>query len=133
MNLSDKKCPCGNKLNYDSCCGMIHQDIKLAKTAEQLMRSRYSAFTIANGEYLQLSHHSKTRPNKRELKDLIKWTKSVQWVKLEVIKTEQGQENDKEGTVEFSAYFFSNGKLDVIHEKSIFLRDSTSWVYFKAR
>tara|TARA_B110000914_G_C15251012_1_gene348583 strand:- start:142 stop:432 length:291 start_codon:yes stop_codon:yes gene_type:complete len=96
------------------------------------MRSRYSAFTLANGEYLALSHHDATRPNKRDLKDLMQWTKSVQWVRLEVLKTEKGQESDKEGTVEFRAYFFSNGELDLIHEKSIFLRESTYWVYFKA-
>ena len=131
--MDKENCPCNSKRRYLDCCGLFLESNEKANTAEQLMRSRYSAFTIANGEYLQLSHYSKTRPNKRELKDLIKWTKSVQWVKLEVLKTEKGQENDKEGTVEFRAYFFRNGKLDVIHEKSIFLMDSAYWVYFKAR
>lgn len=129
MNLKIENCPCGNKLHYLNCCGIIHQNILLAKTAEQLMRSRYTAFVKANGDYLQMSHHSTTRPNKRVLKDLIKWTKSVQWVKLEVLKTEKGQETDKHGIVEFKAYYFSNAKLDFIYEKSSFVREKEHWVY----
>lgn len=130
MNLITNKCPCGLEKEFDACCGAIFEDISLAKTAEQLMRSRYSAFVKANGEYLQKSHHSSERLNNSSQKELLTWTKSVSWVKLDVLKTEKGLENDTEGFVEFKAYFFSNGKLDFIHEKSSFIRENGFWVYF---
>ncbi|WP_354667418.1 YchJ family protein [Pseudotamlana agarivorans] len=99
-----------------------------AKTAEQLMRSRYSAFVLAKGDYLVESHHSKTRTPK-EKKSIEKWAKSVQWIKLEVLETTKGQIEDTEGTVTFNAYFFENGKVDVIHEKSAFVKENSLWKY----
>lgn len=99
-----------------------------AKTAEQLMRSRYSAFVLANGDYLMQSHHASTRPLK-EKKSIIKWAKSVQWLKLEIIEISKGTENDTEGTVTFNAYFNENGKADIIHEKSAFVKEDNHWTY----
>ena len=92
------------------------------------MRSRYSAFVLADGDYLMATHHSSTRPTK-EKKAIVKWAKSVQWIKLEVLETSEGQENDTKGTVTFNAYFFENGKVDVIHEKSAFVRENNHWLY----
>ena len=58
-NISN--CPCGRNKTYENCCGKIHQNINKAKTAEDLMRSRYSAFTFANISYLKESHYSKNK------------------------------------------------------------------------
>ncbi|MEP5340045.1 MAG: YchJ family metal-binding protein [Algibacter sp.] len=121
-------CYCGNKKTYSNCCKKAHKDISEAKTAEQLMRSRYSAFVLANGEYLMLSHHKSTRPLK-EKKSIIKWAKSVEWIKLEIIETTKGTENDTRGTVTFNAYFYENGKVDIIHEKSAFVKENNHWFY----
>lgn len=99
-----------------------------AKTAEQLMRSRYSAFVLANGNYLMQSHHTSTRPIK-EKKAIVKWAKSVQWITLEIIETNQGRKNDTQGTVTFNAYFYEKGKVEVISEKSAFLKENNHWLY----
>lgn len=99
------------------------------KTAEQLMRSRYSAFTQADGDYLMQSHHASTRPIK-EKKTIAKWAKSVEWIKLKIIETTKGTENDTEGTVTFNAYFYENGKVDIINEKSAFIKENNHWFYF---
>ncbi|WP_236778410.1 YchJ family protein [Pseudalgibacter alginicilyticus] len=99
-----------------------------AVTAEQLMRSRYSAFVLANGDYLMQSHHSSTRPIK-EKKDIVKWAKSVEWIKLEILETSKGYETDSDGTVTFNAYFYKHGKIRVIHEKSIFIKEDNHWTY----
>lgn len=99
-----------------------------AKTAEQLMRSRYSAFVKADGDYLMQSHHASTRPLK-EKKSIVKWAKSVEWIKLDVIETSKGTENDTEGTVTFQAYFYEKGKVDIIHEKSAFVKENNNWFY----
>lgn len=65
-------CYCGNPEPYATCCGAIHNNHSKAITAEQLMRSRYSAFVLANGDYLMDSHHPSTRPIK-EKKDIVSW------------------------------------------------------------
>lgn len=118
-------CPCNPKKLYSECCQKAHQDINSVKTAEVLMRSRYSAFVLANINYLQKSHHSSTRPNNKEKKEILEWTKSVIWQRLEVL-------NSTQNTVEFKAYFFENGKMDVIFEKSSFIKENDYWTYLKA-
>ena len=123
-------CYCGSLKSYANCCEKAHKNITEAKTGEQLMRSRYSAFVLANGNYLMQSHHSSTRPLK-EKKAIVKWAKSVKWIKLEVIETTKGTANDTNGTVTFNAYFYENGKVDVIHEKSAFLKENNPWTYLR--
>lgn len=121
-------CYCGNLKDYVNCCEKIHKDLANAKTAQQLMRSRYSAFVLANGDFLMKSHHSKTRPTS-EKKAIVAWAKSVNWIKLEIIDTTMGLENDTNGTVTFNAYFYQHGKVDVIHEKSAFKKENKHWKY----
>lgn len=74
------------------------------------------------------THHKSTRPTK-EKKAIVKWAKSVQWIRLEVLKTTKGRANDLEDTVTFNAYFFENGNVDVIHEKSAFVKENEQWFY----
>jgi len=121
-------CHCGTNKTYQECCEVFHRNNGKTETAEQLMRSRYSAFVLADGDYLMATHHSSTRPTK-EKKAIVKWAKSVQWIRLEVLKTTKGTENDTEGTVTFNAYFFENGNVDVIHEKSAFVKENEQWFY----
>ena len=123
-------CPCGSQKEYSSCCEIAHNNIQDVKTAEQLMRSRYSAFCMADGVYLHKSHHSTTRPkSKSERKEIVQWAKSVVWVKLEIINSTEGLEDDTFGTVEFKAYYSENGKPGVIHENSTFGKENGHWVY----
>ena len=121
-------CYCGSLKSYSSCCEKAHKSTAEAKTAEQLMRSRYSAFVLANGDYLMQTHHTSTRPTK-EKKAIVKWAKSVEWIKLEVLETSKGTINDIEGTVTFQAYFYEKGKVNIIHEKSAFVKENNNWFY----
>lgn len=121
-------CYCGNNKTYQDCCEVFHKNSGKTETAEQLMRSRYSAFVLGNGDYLMQSHHASTRPIK-EKKEIIKWAKSVQWIKLEVLETSKGNKNDTDGTVTFNAYFYEHGKVNVIHEKSAFIKENNHWTY----
>lgn len=124
-----KNCPCNPKKEYKDCCAIIHKDISQATTAEQMMRSRYSAFVLSDVAYLQRSHLSSLRPNKQQAKDLEKWTKSVNWIKLNVLNTTDGLENDTTGTVEFKAFYLQKGKVQVLHEVSRFCKENDHWVY----
>ncbi len=125
-------CPCGrdNKL-YKDCCMLVHTDIHNALTAEDLMRSRYSAFVLCNGDYLLLSHSKQFR-DASTIHNTISWSRSVVWNRLEIISSKNGLENDSTGTVEFKAYFQENNKLKCIHEKSSFIREDSQWVYLNA-
>lgn len=128
MKNTNTACYCGNKLPYTECCEVAHKDLKKVQTAEQLMRSRYSAFVIADGDYLMKSHHVTTRPVK-EKKSIVKWAKSVQWIRLEVLGTTEGLLNDEKGTVHFKAFFFENGSVQVIQENSLFKKENGIWFY----
>lgn len=119
------QCPCNPNKLYSECCQKAHQNINSVTTVEELMRSRYSAFVLANIEYLQKSHSSRTRPTKRAKKEILQWTKSVEWIRLEVLNTTKN-------TVEFKAYFIEGGKLELIHENSIFCIENEHWVYKEA-
>ncbi|WP_435263120.1 YchJ family protein [Tenacibaculum sp. nBUS_03] len=125
------QCPCNPTIEYKNCCKKAHQNINLAITAENLMRSRYSAFVLGDIDYLQKSHHNSTRPNKREKKEILQWAKSVQWIKLEVLNTYKGTSMDTIGNVEFKAFFMENGKVEIIHENSLFYKDTECWTYVK--
>ena len=125
-------CPCHPNQLYKSCCAIAHHNINDVTTAQQLMRSRYSAFVLGNIDYLQRSHYSKNRPSKKEAREIQQWTKSVQWIKLEVLQTSDGLENDTTGTVVFKAYYMENGKVEVIHEHSRFRKENGHWVYLDA-
>ena len=49
------RCPCGGgprRLAYGACCAPLHRRERQATTAEQLMRSRYSAFALGEVEHL---------------------------------------------------------------------------------
>lgn len=122
-------CPCGSSKNFDTCCAVIHHDIKKAFTAEDLMRSRYAAFVKGNGIYLNKSHHSSTRPSKKEAKEIENWAVSVHWIKLEVLNFTKGLKEDATGTVEFKAYFYENEEVQIIHENSYFEKENECWMY----
>lgn len=121
-------CPCGNNKIYPDCCEPIHLKINNAKTAEDLMKSRYVAFTQGNIDFLMHSHHSKTRPLK-EKKNMLAWMQSVNWLGLVILDKEKGQSNDSFGIVEFKALYMENDETNYIHEKSIFERENGHWVY----
>lgn len=121
-------CYCGHNKPYKSCCEVFHLNHGKTETAQQLMRSRYSAFVLANGNYLMETHHSSTRPIS-EKKDIVDWAKSVQWIRLEVLEANSGLKDNTKGTVTFNAYFYEQGKIDVIHEKSAFVKENNQWYY----
>lgn len=129
MDVKTKeKCPCGTGDSYDECCGVFHKDITKIETAEQLMRSRYSAFVRANGNYLMESHHSSTRPVNQKY-EIVRWAMSVKWLKLEIEKVINGQPEDEEGEVVFNAYYMERFQNRCLHEHSKFVKENGHWVY----
>ena len=120
-----KECPCGSGKEYVACCGRYIDGDLLPDTAEQLMRSRYTAYTLAREPYLQSTWHASTRPV--ELGVAV--TDPVKWLGLEIRRTQAGGANDREGTVGFVARYKRDGKATRLHEVSRFVREDGRWLY----
>jgi SEC-C motif-containing protein len=121
--MTPTRCPCLSGDTYDECCGRFHAGRAHAPTAEQLMRSRYSAFSVGDVEYLRRTWHPRTRPADLELDP------SVRWTRLDVLDVRGGGPFDTEGTVEFRAYHRLDGVPGSQHEVSRFVREDGRWLY----
>ena len=119
-------CPCGPGKPYGDCCGALHRGSAAAATAEQLMRSRFSAFAVGDEPYLLRTWHPETRPVRLELDPAQRWTA------LEILGSTEGGPFHAEGTVEFRAHCSERGQEDVLHEHSRFVRVDGAWVYLDA-
>lgn len=115
-------CPCGSGLQYGNCCQPYHLKEKVAATVEALMRSRYSAFVVLNGDYLfETTHVSKRIGNSKDA--YLNSAKNTKWVKLEVVKASFD-------VVEFKAFYLNKKfQVEVLHEKSNFKLEDGKWYY----
>jgi SEC-C motif domain protein len=118
-----RRCPCGTGLPLTECCGRLHDGTAVAATAEQLMRSRYSAFVLGNPGYLLATWHPRTRLATLDLDGDVRWTG------LDVLATTGGSPLEAEGTVEFRAHYVVAGRDGAQHERSRFLREQGRWRY----
>ncbi len=121
--MPSRRCPCGTGLPYGECCGPLHDGTRTAATAEQLMRSRYSAFALGNRAYLLATWHPRTRPHDLDL------DRDVRWTGLDVVAVTGGALLDREGTVEFRAHHVRAGRSGAQHENSRVLRQDGRWYY----
>lgn len=91
-------------------------------TAEQLMRSRYTAHVLGRWNHLWVTWHPHTRP------DLVE-EDGLRWTGLEVLRVESGQEGDDAGVVEYRASFREGRRSGVLHEVARFRRRAGRWLY----
>ena len=132
----DPTCPCRTRettrpVPYADCCGHWHKGLSRgehAPTPEALMRSRYSAYALAQGrgtaapallEYLMKTWHPSTAPSELELGPM-------NWTGLEVLHR---QESGDAAVVEFVAHHKVNGRAARLHEVSRFVREAGAWLY----
>lgn len=116
-------CPCGLPAAYADCCGRLHRGEVKASTAEQLMRSRFSAFAVHDEAYLLRSWDPETRPAD------VDFDPGLRWDRLEILGSTGGGPFHTEGTVEFRAHYRAHGAPGDLHENSRFRRDQGAWVY----
>jgi SEC-C motif domain protein len=113
-------CPCGSKKEFSTCCEPFLNGLALPSTAEELMRSRYTAYTQNNITYLKET----TAPEKRgqfKEEDFAEWA-SVEWLSLNIIST-------KDKVVEFMAKYKADGKTYDHHEVSKFRQIGPKWFF----
>ncbi|MCB2426852.1 YchJ family protein [Methylophaga pinxianii] len=119
-------CPCQSHSDYHACCGLLHQGGQTATSAEQLMRSRYSAYVLKNISYLQATlHPSHQQPD--DAFNLQQTMATTQWLGLSIIDhVEKGDQAE----VEFVA-FYSDHPIGQLHERSRFSRQQGQWFYME--
>ena len=131
-------CPCGGG-SYGSCCGPLITGEQLAATAEQLMRSRYSAFALAASKPEAIEHLLRTHPETGQTessrrKGLRASSRITQWLKLTVLACQDGGPLDQHGTVTVEAHWRGrHRRVGVLKECSRFGRgESGEWLYLEA-
>ncbi|MGK2879910.1 MAG: YchJ family protein [Mycobacterium sp.] len=122
MKATDS-CPCGAGAVYGACCLPLHVGEHEAETAEQLMRSRYSAIALGEREYVWRSWHPRTRPEEMTPRD------EVEWTGLEVVDAVAGGAGDDHGEVEFRAHYRGYSRTGTLHERSRFAVRARRWFY----
>ena len=119
-------CPCDSQKSYLSCCEPFITGKQSPETPEALMRSRYTAYTMANIDYIKETMRGNALTGFQEM-DAKRWAKRVHWIKLNVLKSVI--ENTSTGYVIFEASFVDGSRLKSIHEKSAFISEEGQWYY----
>lgn len=119
-------CPCGTGISYEKCCGRYIEGKQLPQTPETLMRSRYTAYTLANVGYIKNTMMDKALIGFNE-SEAATWAKQVKWMGLKVIRTYL--EHETKGYVEFIASYIDGSKQAKIHEISEFRCYEEKWFY----
>lgn len=121
-------CPCGSTLTYEECCRPLITGKRAAQTAEQLMRSRYSAYVEKEIPYLRTSLHPDHRSDYDE-KSSRAWAEGAEWHGLQILKAVDGGPEDDAGQVEFVADFTQRGVRQQHHELATFARQRGKWYF----
>ena len=124
--MSTSACYCGSDRPFAVCCDRFLSGKELPETAEELMRSRYSAFCTGNVDYLIETHHPSTRGSDRAA--LAESCERTEWLGLNVLSTRGGKATDTEGYVEFVALYRDRG-VGQLRERSRFVREGDRWFY----
>ena len=129
--LDQSLCPSGGS-SYRSCYGPLHSGDQRAETAEQLMRSRYSAFARGEIDYLLATHPEPDVPVQQRRLALERSCRQTRWLGLTVLALSAGGPRDLEEKGQFEARY----RGGVLKEESLFQRrDGTEdgpWLYVGA-
>ncbi|MDH2925266.1 SEC-C motif-containing protein [Nicoletella semolina] len=120
-------CPCQSQKQYADCCQPYHLGEAIPQTAEKLMRSRYSAYTLVNIPYIIAT----TLPAQQlylNLREMQHWAENTQWDGLEIIE-HRPHVSKCHSIVEFNAFFVNNGERQIHHEISLFVYLKNRWYF----
>lgn len=121
-------CPCGSGTDFDQCCEPLLKGRRKPRTAEELLRSRYTAFVERDMRYVRQTTHPRSLEEFDE--DAARsWSESSYWVGLEILDVEGGGPEDDEATIEFAATYIQDEEEKVHHEFSRFKRERGRWYF----
>ncbi len=118
-------CPCGSKVTFSECCLPLINGDCIANTAEQLMRSRYSAYASRKYQYI-VDTYAYAQQQKINVDDIKESANEQKWVKLVIHRT---QESAMPAEVEFSAYYLIDDNLYELRENSKFVKEAGMYRY----
>ncbi|MCQ4278929.1 YchJ family protein [Pseudomonas stutzeri] len=124
---TDANCPCGTGDPYGECCGRYHQGLP-APSAEQLMRSRYSAYVVGAIAYLQAT----TLPAQQQALDLQsmkEWSANSTWLGLDVEQSQVLGGQPEHALVSFTARWHDGAGEHAQHERSAFVQHNGRWYF----
>ena len=120
-------CPCGGYpagAAFADCCEPALTMQAWPPTAQQLMRSRYTAHVRGDANHLFRTWHPSTRPTDTSPEP------GTEWRGLTVEAVSQGGLQDDDGVVEYTArYREADGVADELHEVARFTRRARRWMY----
>lgn len=120
-------CPCDSQLDYESCCQRYIAGTATPESPETLMRSRYTAFTQANAEYLLSTWHT-SKHDGLSPDGLRQTALAINWQRLDILGSNECRATG-EGMVEFKAWYKTELGLTVLHERSRFVLEDNRWLY----
>ena len=129
MTNSKNPCPCSSGNSYSTCCKRYHEGA-LPENAQELMRSRYSAYALNLTDYIVNTTHPASpqySENKFSWKrGISEFSRSSTFHKLEILDF---KENNSVATVVFTAYISQDDQDATYTEKSYFEKINHRWLY----
>ncbi len=120
-------CPCGSSLPLSECCQPIIDGQRPATSALELMRARYTAYTLGAIDFIMHSTH----PDHRDLGDrqaMENWSVNAQWLGLEILDPGHPDQQDlRQDEVEFKVRFQTSNIQHLHHERSTFSHEQGTW------
>jgi SEC-C motif-containing protein len=118
-------CPCGSGQTFAVCCEPVIRRQRVAETAEQVMRSRFTAHVIHDYEhlhrtYLPTAHQPFVAED--ETGEPMEWTRLV-------VHAHEPEVKPDTSYVDFTAYYRVGDGEQAMHEKSEFLRVKGEWLF----
>ena len=92
------------------------------------MRSRYTAFTMGNVDYILATWVTDTKHN-MNAKTLEDSLKTTQYLGLKILSKKAGTRKNNTGQVEFEVKFKSLGRVSTHIESSNFIKTNNQWFY----
>ena len=124
----EASCPCCSGKSFSDCCGPLLSREKIAATPEQLMRSRYAAYTVGDIDYVMETMRGKAAKESDE-ESMREWSRTAIWQGLEIVDAPTIANDATEGEVEFIARYHSENKDHVLRERSQFVKKDGAWFY----
>ncbi len=87
------------------------------------MRSRYTAFSREDAAYLLRTWHPSTRPRD------VEFDRGLEWRRLLIVDRVAGGPFDRDGVVEFEAFWRHGSERGSLRERSRFVREGRTWLY----
>lgn len=121
-------CPCGSLEPFSRCCEPFVSGASRAETAEQLMRSRYTAYTKGAMNYLYETTHPEYRKG-YDHDGTKEWAENSDWQSLEIIASKGGGAEDSVGEIEFKAKYVGEAGEHIHHEVGRFRKTGGVWYF----